>query len=87
MKEYFLIVLFFEKESYYNPLLMAEKMKNLYEELKDPIILPINQTNINYNDLPIIAFEQNPRIKLQANYKKIIYIHIKSRCDSLPFTM
>ena len=72
MDEYIRIILEFEKDTVYSPSKIASKLLELYPELGNEIILPIDMNQENSVQVPIFIFQQNPDFQITGNFYNII---------------
>lgn len=72
MKDTTQIALFFEEGTEYNPASLSSKISEKIKEIGYPILLPMNPNIPKEANAPIIIFDQNPDLKIQANYNNIV---------------
>ena len=69
MRESVQISLFFEKDSFYNPTIIASKISERLEYIGSPIILPID-TGAPI-DVPFLIFNQNSKFNIISNFYNV----------------
>lgn len=70
MKDTREIVLFFDENVEYTPINIAQELISRYPELGSPIILPVS----NNKKAPLIVFNENSDIQIQANFNNFTVI-------------
>lgn len=73
MKDNIQIVLYFSKESFYNPVKVGAAVNNKFKEVGEPIILPNNIAPQEVS-LPILIFNQNLNFQITSNFETISII-------------
>ena len=73
MKDTREIVLFFDENTEFTPINIAQDLISRYPELGSPIILPVG----NNKKAPLIVFNENPDIQMQTNFNNftIVFNH------------
>lgn len=71
MDDYKQIFLEFEENTMYKPSEVVNKLLNIYPELGNEIILPINMQEES-KDVPIFVFSQNSNFQIQGNFYNVI---------------
>lgn len=71
MKDSFQIVLYFAEDNFYNITMVASELKNKYQEIGDPILLPINNNAPVEGNYRNLIFMQNEDFQITANFQNI----------------
>lgn len=71
MKNNSQLVMFFNQGTFYNPSKISVKIVEEIENIGEPIILPINTGAPKEANVPILLFQQNPDIRIVANFDSI----------------
>ena len=71
MRNSITVVLYFEKETIFNPNIISTKLNEKIENIGNSINLPINTSVSEDANIPIIIFNQNKNINITANFQQI----------------
>ena len=71
MRNSITVVLYFEKETIFNPNIISTKLNEKIENIGNSINLPINTGVSEDANIPIIIFNQNKNINITANFQQI----------------
>ena len=71
MRNSITVVLYFEKETIFNPNIISTKLNEEIENIGNSINLPINTGVSEDANIPIIIFNQNKNINITANFQQI----------------
>lgn len=70
MKDTKEVVLFFKEDTKFTPLNIAQELLNRYPELGNPLVLPES----NKKNAPLVIFNENNDIQMQANFNNFTFI-------------
>lgn len=62
------IILELKKDSFYKPSSITKCLSDIFPDLGNELILPINTENEESENIPIFIFQQNPKFKISGNY-------------------